>query len=97
MKIVPGGLGADIAAAKAVGGVVRREAPATQGRVGASGSAGEGALQSAVLRPAVEALEQLPEIDEVRVAVLRDALARGELPFDAGKLAALIQSYHRSV
>lgn len=95
MKIVPGGLGADRAAAKAVGAVARSETPATPARAASSG-AGESALQSVVLRPAIEALEQLPEIDEVRVAVLRDALARGELPFDAGKLAALIQSYHRS-
>ncbi|HLS81611.1 MAG TPA: flagellar biosynthesis anti-sigma factor FlgM [Steroidobacter sp.] len=54
------------------------------------------ALQSAVLRPAQAAMDALPEVDEVRVAELRDALARGELPFDAAKLAALIQSHHRS-
>jgi negative regulator of flagellin synthesis FlgM len=29
------------------------------------------------------------------VAQLRDALAKGELPFDAGKLAGLIQRFHR--
>ena len=34
-------------------------------------------------------------IDHERVAQLRDALAKGELPFDAGKLAGLIQRFHR--
>jgi negative regulator of flagellin synthesis FlgM len=49
-----------------------------------------------VLQPALAALAALPEIDHEKVAALRDALARGELPFDAGKLAALIESYHRA-
>jgi negative regulator of flagellin synthesis FlgM len=39
-------------------------------------------LQSAVLQPAL--------------AALRDALAKGELPFDANKLAGLIQRFHGS-
>lgn len=40
------------------------------------------------------ALGQLPEIDEAKVAALRDALARGEVRFDAAKLAGLITRYH---
>jgi negative regulator of flagellin synthesis FlgM len=42
------------------------------------------------------ALRAMPDIDQTRVAELRDALARGELPFDARKLAALIEKYHQS-
>lgn len=52
------------------------------------------ALQSEVLKPAAEALRALPDFDAARVAELRDALARGELPFDPGRLAGLIQKFH---
>jgi len=52
--------------------------------------------QSAVLQPAMAALGDLPSIDQARVAEIRDALARGELPFDASRLAALVQRYHGS-
>jgi negative regulator of flagellin synthesis FlgM len=54
------------------------------------------ALQSAVLAPAIEAARQAPDVDQARVAELRDALAKGSLPFDATKLAALIERYHRN-
>ncbi|MEW7850124.1 flagellar biosynthesis anti-sigma factor FlgM [Massilia aurea] len=60
----------------------------------AAGAAQSTALQSAVLQPAAEALAALPDFDAARVAELRDALARGELPFDAGRLAGLIQKFH---
>jgi negative regulator of flagellin synthesis FlgM len=40
------------------------------------------------------ALRALPDFDAARVAELRDALAKGELPFDAGRLAGLIQRFH---
>ena len=53
-------------------------------------------LQSAVLQPAVAALKGMPEIDMARVNELRDALAKGEVPFDAAKLAGLIQRFHGS-
>lgn len=53
-------------------------------------------LQSAVLQPALAALQQMPEIDHEKVAQLRDALAKGELPFNADKLAGLIQRFHGS-
>jgi len=52
------------------------------------------ALQSEVLQPAREALAQQPEFDAARVAELRDALAKGELPFDPARLAGLIQRFH---
>jgi negative regulator of flagellin synthesis FlgM len=53
-------------------------------------------LQSAVLQPALAALKAMPEVDHERVAELRDALAKGELPFDPDKLAGLIQRFHGS-
>jgi negative regulator of flagellin synthesis FlgM len=54
------------------------------------------ALESSVLQPAQAALKALPDFDAARVAELRDALTRGELPFDAGRLAGLIQRFHGS-
>ncbi|MCH7345270.1 flagellar biosynthesis anti-sigma factor FlgM [Pelomonas sp. CA6] len=51
-------------------------------------------LESGVLKPAQEALAALPEIDHDKVAALREALAKGEIRFDAGRLAQLIQRYH---
>jgi negative regulator of flagellin synthesis FlgM len=61
----------------------------------ATSAAGQQALESAVLQPAIQALKEMGDIDHERVAQLRDALAKGELPFDAGKLAGLIQKFHR--
>lgn len=52
------------------------------------------ALESSVLQPAQNALRALPDFDAAKVAELRDALARGELPFDSGRLAGLIQRFH---
>jgi len=52
------------------------------------------ALQSEVLKPAADALSAMPDFDAARVAELRAALARGELPFDPGRLAGLIQKFH---
>jgi negative regulator of flagellin synthesis FlgM len=51
-------------------------------------------LQSDTLAPAAQALRALPDFDHARVAELRDALARGELPFDAKRLAGLIERFH---
>ncbi|WP_332856491.1 flagellar biosynthesis anti-sigma factor FlgM [Duganella sp. S19_KUP01_CR8] len=53
-------------------------------------------LQSAVMQPALQAMREMPEIDQERVDMLRDALAKGELPFDAAKLAGLVQRFHGS-
>lgn len=66
---------------------------ATPARASARPSGG-GDLQSGVLQPALGAMRDIPEIDEARVAELRDALARGDIPFDAGKLAGLISRFH---
>ena len=54
------------------------------------------ALESSVLQPAQNALRALPDFDAAKVAELRDALAKGALPFDAGRLAGLIQRFHGS-
>lgn len=54
----------------------------------------EAALQSDLLKPAADALSAMPDFDAARVAELRAALARGELPFDPGRLAGLIQKFH---
>jgi negative regulator of flagellin synthesis FlgM len=62
----------------------------------APAAAPQEALQSAVLQPALQAMKDMPDIDHARVAELRDALAKGELPFNAGKLAGLIQRFHGS-
>ena len=51
-------------------------------------------LQSAVMQPALQAMRDLPEIDQEKVDMLRDALAKGELPFDPATLAGLIQRFH---
>ena len=70
-------------------GSARVSAPAQ-----ASSGAAPEALQSDVLKPAAEALRAMPDFDAARVAELRDALARGELPFDPARLAGLIQKFH---
>ena len=53
-------------------------------------------LQSSVMQPALQAMREMPEIDQEKVDLLRNALAKGELPFDPGKLAGLIQRFHGS-
>jgi negative regulator of flagellin synthesis FlgM len=53
-------------------------------------------LQSAVMQPALQAMRDMPEIDQEKVDQLREALAKGELPFDPAKLAGLIQRFHGS-
>ncbi len=62
--------------------------------VSAAASTATQEMQSAVMQPALDAMREMPDIDHEKVAALRDALARGELPFDAGKLAGLIQRFH---
>ncbi len=91
MRISTGSAPADPAAP------ARSAEAATTGAPAAPPGAADGAqapLQSAVLQPALAALRALPEMDHERVAQLRDALAKGELPFDPAKLAGLIQRFH---
>jgi negative regulator of flagellin synthesis FlgM len=52
------------------------------------------ALESSALQPAQQALAAMPEIDQAKVDSLREALARGEISFDADRLARLIQRFH---
>lgn len=69
--------------------------PAIQAPVQVDAPAAAGAaLQSEVLKPAADALRAMPDFDAARVAELRAALDRGELPFDPGRLAGLIQKFH---
>lgn len=75
---------------------VAESAPADGAQAAAPASGAPAELQSAVLQPALEAMKAMPEIDHERVAELRDALAKGELPFDPDKLAGLIQRFHGS-
>lgn len=89
MKIIGNtGTPAPAVAAPASAARVEKAAPAAAG--------GGGELQSAVLQPAMAALKAMPEIDHAKVAALREALARGEIPFDAAKLAGLIERHHGS-
>jgi negative regulator of flagellin synthesis FlgM len=71
-------------------------AAATPVAASSSASAAHEPLESAVLQPAQSALRALPDFDAARVAELRDALSKGNLPFDAGRLAGLIQRFHGS-
>jgi negative regulator of flagellin synthesis FlgM len=36
----------------------------------------------------------MPDVDQTKVAALRDALSKGEIRFDANRLAQLIQRFH---
>jgi negative regulator of flagellin synthesis FlgM len=60
----------------------------------ASSSTTAGPSQSAALAPALTALRKMPDIDLAKVDQLRDALAKGEVPFDPAKLAGLIKRFH---
>lgn len=66
----------------------------SDGAAHTAGASTFAALQSEVLKPAAEALREMPDFDAARVAELRDALAKGELPFDPARLAGLIQKFH---
>lgn len=51
-------------------------------------------LQSAVLQPALDAVREMPDIDQAKVNAIRDAIARGEISFNPARLAAVIERYH---
>ena len=80
--------------AQAVTVAAPAEAPAAAASARAAAPHSSTPLQSGVLQPAAEALRAMPDFDAARVAELRDALAKGELPFDPGRLAGLIQRFH---
>lgn len=68
--------------------------PATGDAATASASPAAAGLQSTVMQPALVALRGMPELDLEKIAALRAALAQGELPFNAAKLAGLIERFH---
>lgn len=70
------------------------ETPVGAAPAAAGPAAAAAPLQSDTLAPAMDALRAMPEIDHARVAELRDALAKGELPFDPARLAGLIERFH---
>ncbi|NHZ40033.1 MULTISPECIES: flagellar biosynthesis anti-sigma factor FlgM [Massilia] len=92
MKISSGGASADAAAVQRSSAAVVSEVKTTAG--GAAVAASSAPLQSEVLQPAMAALAAMPDVDHERVAQLRDALAKGELPFDPARLAGLITRFH---
>jgi len=53
-----------------------------------------GELKSASLQPALNVLREMQDFDQAKVDALREALAKGEVVFDAAKLAGLIQRFH---
>ena len=73
----------------AIGGASAAAAPAVS-----ASAAAPAALESEVLQPATQALRAMPDFDAARVAELRNALAKGELPFDPARLAGMIQRFH---
>lgn len=91
MKITSNGTpaGTPVAAPAPAAPAVLAPATTTAVAVGASAA-------GALLRSARAQLKQLPEVDEAKVAQVREALERGEIPFDAAKLAQLITRYHGS-
>ncbi|PZP35654.1 MAG: flagellar biosynthesis anti-sigma factor FlgM [Roseateles depolymerans] len=77
-----------------LGGTGQGEAAPAPAPLSAGPALQAAALESGVLKPAQAALSEMPEIDQDKVAALRDALAKGEIRFDADRLAQLIQRYH---
>ena len=93
MKIT--GTGAAVMTPAIGGAAAAGVAPAPAPPAAPAASAGSASpLQSEVLQPAAQALRAMPDFDAARVAELRDALAKGELPFDPSRLAGLIQRFH---
>jgi negative regulator of flagellin synthesis FlgM len=83
------------ASTAAVNGAASPDGSSAQATAPATASAPVAPLQTAVIQPALRALRAMPDdIDVERVAALRDAIARGEVPFDAARLAGLIQRFH---
>ncbi len=71
-------------------------APLAPAATPSSASATGASATAALLGTARAQLQQMPEVDSARVAEIRAALERGEIGFDAGKLASLIERYHGS-
>lgn len=95
MKIPTLGAPAEAIGAVAATTAVTPVVSASPSSAVASSSAPSAPLESAVLDTAMAAIRELPEVDQAKVASLRFALESGQIPFDASKLAALIDRYHR--
>ena len=91
MKITSTGLPQAPAATRAI---ETEPAPGASSSARAPAALSAQPLQSAVMGPALQALREMPEVDLERVGQLRDALAKGAVPFDAAKLAGLITRFH---
>lgn len=50
--------------------------------------------QAARMQRAQAALAAMPDVDAARVAEIKEALARGDISFNPGKLAQLIARHH---
>jgi negative regulator of flagellin synthesis FlgM len=90
------GTGGNAAMAPIAAGTLPEGAAAIESTFAAAPVVNAAPLQSAALEPARAALRAMPDsdIDMEMVGRLRDQLARGQLPFDAAKLAGLIQRFH---
>jgi len=87
MRIAGNGPAAGVVQTQEIASTERAAAPVTP-------TSAPSELASDVLKPAQAALAQMPEVDMDKVATLKDALARGEIQFDADRLARLVQRYH---
>ncbi|MGL6072166.1 flagellar biosynthesis anti-sigma factor FlgM [Craterilacuibacter sp.] len=67
-----------------------RSTPPASSPARAAASVGEAGR----IAPTMQALSAMPDVDMDKVLALREALARGEIGFDADKLAGLIARYH---
>lgn len=52
-------------------------------------------LASDTLAPALQVINDMPDMDMERIGDIRQAMLDGSINFDASKLAELIQRYHR--
>ncbi|NDV12787.1 flagellar biosynthesis anti-sigma factor FlgM [Crenobacter caeni] len=70
------------------------QAKSAQGTPAAVSAASAQTPEGARLARAREALREAPEVDLERVEAVRAAIARGEVRFDAERLAGLIEQFH---
>lgn len=76
---------ADVSAASALGAAVSSVVAPDAVHVGA---------QTERVQAAQAQLAAMPEVDAARVAEIKAALARGDIPFDAQKIAGLVVRHH---
>lgn len=91
MKINGKGLSRATATPKADGVSNNSVAPT---KIAMSSTEAKSELQSSVIQPPLASISSMPDMDHAKIAELRAALARGEISFNATRLAALIQRYH---